>query len=488
MIPWKLIISIQDDCPVPVYLQIANNIIREIKSGILKPNLKLPGSRVMAETLNVHRKTIVNAYDELDAQGWLVMKPYSGTFISEHLPEVTPQKFSSVPYRGGTETTGYKIKPNPLLQHASRPMREIPGFHDGPDMRLVPVAELSRACRSVLTRKAGLINLSYVDAEGRYSLRKVLSEDMNLARGMHTTPENIFISRGSQMAIYMLSLILIEKDDIVLMAEIDFYYAYRTFQNAGARLVRVPIDEDGIDVDEIEKICKRRKVRALYVTPHHHYPTTVTLSAARRMKLLALSEKYGFIIIEDDYDYEFHYESNPILPLASADNKGMIVYIGTLSKTIAPAIRIGYVTAPQNLIAELTQLRQIIDSQGDPLMEQAVAELFTEGEIRRHMKKALKEYRIRRDHMCGILQDRFSDSIHFKTPDGGLSVWAQFDKKIKVPEISVKMREKGFIMSSGLIHNITAERKLNATRLGFGWMNVKEATKALDILYKTIYI
>ena len=121
--------------------------------------------------------------------------------------------------------------------------------------------------------------------------------------------------------------------------------------------------------------------------------------------MLELSEKYGFIIIEDDYDYDFHYHSSPILPLISADVKGMVVYIGTLSKTIAPAIRTGYVIAPPNLILELARFRQLVDTQGDPIMELALAEMFEEGEIRRHMKKAQQEYHRRRDFMCGLLKE-----------------------------------------------------------------------------------
>jgi GntR family transcriptional regulator/MocR family aminotransferase len=251
-------------------------------------------------------------------------------------------------------------------------------------------------------------------------------------------------------------------------------------------LVRVKIDECGIDVDAIEKICKRKKIKAVYITSHHHYPTTVTLIASRRIKLLELSEKFGFIIIEDDYDYDFHYLSSPILPLISADQKGMIVYIGTLSKTIAPAIRTGYVVAPPNLILELCRLRQLIDTQGDPIIELTLAELFAEGEIRRHMKKALQEYHKRRDFLCEALSENFSDSINFKIPDGGLAVWAKFNKSIPLPSLTEKLKAQGIILSNGLIHN-SGPVSLNATRLGFGWMNETETETAISILRKTIH-
>jgi GntR family transcriptional regulator/MocR family aminotransferase len=251
------------------------------------------------------------------------------------------------------------------------------------------------------------------------------------------------------------------------------------------KLVRVKVDEFGLDMDAIEKICRKKKIRAVYVTSHHHYPTTVTLIASRRIRLLELSEKFGFIIIEDDYDYDFHYLSSPILPLVSADVKGMIVYIGTLSKTIAPAIRTGYVVAPPNLILELARIRQIMDTQGDPIMELALADMFSSGEIRRHMKKAHQEYHRRRDFLCSLLSEKLQDIIDFKIPDGGLAIWARYDKSVRLPALTEKLKEQGIILSNGLIHNNTP-LSLNATRMGFAWMNEKEAEKAVMMLTKTI--
>ncbi len=251
------------------------------------------------------------------------------------------------------------------------------------------------------------------------------------------------------------------------------------------RLVRVPVDEWGIDVEAIEKICRKKKIRAVYITSHHHYPTTVTLIASRRIKLLELSEKFGFIIIEDDYDYDFHYLSSPILPLISADQKGMIIYIGTLSKTIAPAIRTGYIVGPPNLLLELARFRQLIDTQGDPIMELTLAEMFSDGEIRRHMKKALNEYHKRRDFLCNLLSQQLSEHIEFKIPDGGLAIWAKFNKSISLPALTEKLRAQELILSNGLIHN-TGPVSLNSTRMGFAWMNEKETEIAIGKLTKTI--
>ncbi|MFI5156692.1 MAG: PLP-dependent aminotransferase family protein, partial [Chitinophagales bacterium] len=201
--------------------------------------------------------------------------------------------------------------------------------------------------------------------------------------------------------------------------------------------------------------------------------------------LLSLADKYGFIIIEDDYDYDFHYQSSPILPLVSADTKGMVIYTGTLSKSIAPAIRTGYVVAPENLILELCRFRQLIDVQGDPIMELALAEMFEDGTIKRHMKKALHEYHIRRDFVCSRLSAKLPDVIDFKVPDGGLAIWAKFHKTVPLLRLHEKLRRQGIILSNGLIHNV-AYRSLNSTRMGFGWMNEKESAYAIDLMTQAI--
>jgi GntR family transcriptional regulator/MocR family aminotransferase len=330
-------------------------------------------------------------------------------------------------------------------------------------------------------KKVNLRYASYVETAGLERFRKVLSDYLNSSRGLRTNPANIMVTRGSSMGLFLIVAALFEKGDTVIVGDTNYYYADRTFLQAGMRLTRVPVDDYGIDVDAIEKQARRKKIKAVFITPHHHFPTTVTLSAARRMKLLALAESLGFVVIEDDYDYDFHYQSSPILPMVSADHNGMVIYIGTLSKTVSPAIRTGYVVAPENLITELARLRQLVDTQGDPFMELALADLFADGTIKRVLKKALQEYRRRRDLICAVLAEPpFKGKIDFKIPDGGLSIWTRFDPSIPLPPLALRLKEKGVILSNGLIYN-NGPRSLNSTRIGFGWMNEKEAQKALDI-------
>ena len=203
------------------------------------------------------------------------------------------------------------------------------------------------------------------------------------------------------------------------------------------------------------------------------------------MQLLCLAEHQRFAILEDDYDFDYHYDSGPVLPLASADTHGMVVYIGSLSKSLAPAFRVGFVIAPENLIEEMARLRRVIDLQGDTVLEKAIAELFADGEIQRHQKKATKIYHARRDYFSALLKHRFGDIVNFTVPSGGMAIWTQFDKRYDLIDIAMKVREKELFLSSGRYFNPEG-KKLNGTRMGFASLNFEEMEEAIDILEKVV--
>jgi GntR family transcriptional regulator/MocR family aminotransferase len=180
----------------------------------------------------------------------------------------------------------------------------------------------------------------------------------------------------------------------------------------------------------ISKRFYTQKIKAVYIIPHHHCPTTVTMSVERRLKLLSLAKEYRFAIMEDDYDFDFHYDNKPYLPLASIDHNQNVIYIGSITKTFAPALRIGFMTGPSAFVEAASSLRQLIDRQGDTLLEEAFAVLFDNGEMERHFRKSLKIYKQRRNLFCQLLKSDFNEVIEFKIPEGGLAVWSNFDKKI----------------------------------------------------------
>jgi len=179
-----------------------------------------------------------------------------------------------------------------------------------------------------------------------------------------TKPENILVTRGSQQALDLVARALFSDGGVIAVESMGYAPAWAAFRAAGATLVPIAVDSHGIDVAALEALCERHAVRAVYVTPHHQYPTTVTLSAPRRLALLALAKKHKLAIIEDDYDHEFHYEGRPVLPLASADSDGLVVYIATLSKLLAPGLRTGFVVGPSALVQHLAARRMYVDRQG----------------------------------------------------------------------------------------------------------------------------
>lgn len=368
MLPFKTLIALDKTASQPVYGQLSEQLGQLIRAGTLPAGTRLPGTRQLAQLLDLHRQTVVAAYDDLLAQGWLESRPNSGTFVAAHLPEIQPQKLATGAERKQSQTkTGFAFERSPELV---RPVLHSPAglrFDDGfPDARLAPLDELGRAYRSYFKWGNPQAHVGYGDVKGHLLLREELSKHLNETRGLRTTPDNLLITRGSIMGLYLTSQVLLRPGrgtagDRVVTGDTTWAGATMNIRKAGATLLTVPVDNHGMDVDALAQLCEKQAVRLVYVTPHHHYPTTVTLRADRRVRLLQLAEQHGFAILEDDYDYDYHYLSRPILPLASADRQGMVVYVGSLTKSVAPAFRVGYVVAPTELITELASFRRIID-------------------------------------------------------------------------------------------------------------------------------
>jgi len=257
------------------------------------------------------------------------------------------------------------------------------------------------------------------------------------------------------------------------------------FQQFGATLVRVPVDENGMDIDFIEKFCRQDKPDLLYIIPHHHHPTTVTLSSERRVHLLRLIDQHRFPVIEDDYDYDFHYDGGPILPLASAGHGGNVIYIGSLTKSLAPPIRVGYMIAPPNFIAQAAQLRKMIDIRGDGLLEEALASLFKGGDMQKHLKRSVKLYHQRRDILCNLLEQELGDVVSFQKPQGGLALWARFRKEYPLPVIAAEAARNGLMIHDGSMYDV-GDHHFNALRIGFASMNEKELEEAVLLLKRSI--
>jgi len=490
MLPFKTMISIEENSSMPVYVQIANEVIRQILKGRIQPGLKMPGSRNLAEQLGVHRNTIIASYDELEAQGWISVIPAKGSFVNKSLPIAKAQRIKpSKKIISPLKKAGYNIpainKSIPSYGLLRTKEYEL-HFDDGcPDVRIAPINLLGKHYKSILNSKSKH-KFDYTwNIQGSIPLRKQLVKYLSETRGININIENILITRGSLMAFYLIVKNLIHAGDNVIIGDTNYLPIQKLIKDKEANLIRVRVDDQGLDVDAVEAICKKKKIRALYVVPHHHHPTTVTLSCDRRMKLLMLAEEFGFAIIEDDYDFDFHYKSSPLLPLMSSDENGMVIYAGSFSKCLAPALRLGYVVAPENVIQSLTYSRRYIDRQGDTLMELALARMIEEGELRRHLRKALMVYRKRRDVFCELMQTNLSDKVQFKIPEGGLAVWTKFEESIDLNKMVENASKKGLYMVKPSSYNPIG-KDLHASRIGFASMNEIELERSVKILKSII--
>ncbi|MEZ0608164.1 PLP-dependent aminotransferase family protein [Fibrella sp. WM1] len=485
MLPFATLLQLNAAAPTPLYVQLSQQLGQLIRAGTLAAGQRLPGSRLLAAQLAINRLTVVAAYDDLLAQGWLSSQTGSGTFVADHLPDLTPQSLHNQPVNP-TVQPGYPLV---LRPHLNVPVRNSPAglrFDDGlPDARLAPLDELSRAYRSYSRWGNRQAHFGYADTHGHPFLREQLAQHLNETRGLQIGPANVLITRGTVMGIHLVCQALLRPGDVMVTGGITWTTASMNAQQAGASVLTVPVDEHGLDVEALADLCTRQPVRMVYITPHHHYPTTVTLRADRRLRLLQLANQYGFALFEDDYDYDFHYLGRPILPLASADRHGMVVYVGSMTKSVAPAFRVGYVVAPSALIDELARLRRIIDRQGDPALEFAIGQLFETGEMKRHFRKALRTYLARRDHLAQLLTNELPDDIAFTRPDGGLALWATFRPEIDLPLLAEQAAQQGLSLSSGIPH-VPPGQLPRSVRMGFASSTETELAQAVTILKQLV--
>lgn len=475
------LISLNRESRQPVYQQIANGFVRLIRDGVVKPGSRLPSVRRLAEDMGVHPRTVVAAYQELMAQDWINSKPRSGMVVAADLPQLKPRSFR--PH--GPKTPAATAVPAMIPTPPAAPVLKYV-INDGfPDYRLAPLPALLKEYRSAFYNASLERHSMYSDLAGSLPLRDELAAYYSETRGMALTADNILVTRGAQMAIYLAAAALIRPGDKVVVGEPNYAMANTTFEQLGAELVKIPVDANGLDVGKLERICQKAKPRLLYIIPHHHHPTTVTLSAARRMRLLEIIARYRLHVIEDDYDYEYHYAHRPILPLASTDTSGLVWYIGSITKNLMASMRVGCLIASPDIVRRTAAHKRLLDIRGDLLLEAALAALFRDGVIQRHIRKSVKLYHQRRDRFCALLHERLGDAVSFRVPDGGMAVWTAFDPQYNVRQLSAGAAALGLGMSDGRFYN-TSAISYNAIRLGFASLDQKEMLAVTGILQKLL--
>ena len=469
---WKFELRLDAKSGKAVYLQIADALIKDIHSGRLKPKDALPGSRHLSQLLKVNRNTVVEALNVLLSEGWLVSKERQGTFVAATLPHLQAGQADKLT--------------KPSLAKTKRKLCHL-AFDDGhPDSKIAPISELARAYRQLFNQKGKWQMMGYGDEFGEPEFRKAIVQMLNHQRAMQVDEQQICITRGSQMAMYLTAQCLLSKGDIVMVEHPGYQPAWKAFELTGASLLPIGVDKDGLCTAEVANyLSSGKRIKAIYVTPHRQYPTTVTLSLKRRIELVALSNQYGFTIIEDDYDNEFHFGYRPVLPLSSFAALKNYVYIGTMSKVVAPALRIGYlVSNNQTLIESTGELRKMIDVQGDGIMEQAVLQLIKDGTIKRHIKKATNHYKAKRNFTATLLHQHLSEKAVYTIPDGGLAFWIVPNQQVNWKQLAERLFYKGIKIITPDTYSFG--HPVNGIRLGYGSLSEKELEEGIMALAKLL--
>ncbi|UYI47681.1 PLP-dependent aminotransferase family protein [Vibrio natriegens] len=483
--PWETQLWLEDSSGKTLHSKLLNTLTADIKEGRLMPGSMLPGSRSLAEQLGVNRKTVQQVYEELEAQGWLVTRPRSGTFVSETLPEQGLSASDQYLVNSTDRTKSASELVEILYRDALCSYNDIPVTNDGtPDSRLIPYELLARTYRRVCIDLSRHSKLGYGDPKGSIELRTSIAKMLSGDRFMNCSVEQVCVVRGSQMGIYLASRILDPRKGAIVMEDLCYLPARAAFESNGFKVLKCRLDDKGLDIEHLREILDEHSVAAIYVTPHHQYPTTVCLPMDRRLALLELSKTYKFAVLEDDYDHEFHYETNPIPPLASLPNSENVVHIGSMSKVFAPGLRLGYIAAAAQFIERAAQEIVLIDRQGNTVSELVLSNLMESGEVRRHIRKTRKEYEARRNFAAEEFVRFFGDKVSFMLPTGGMAMWVDISKLVK------GRKPDTLLGKDSTLSTVYSDTQVVPThlRFGFGALSKYEITQSVEQLSRELLV
>lgn len=469
----KSIIGYQKNTENSVYIQISQQIINAIQRGIIDKGTLLPGTRSLSKSLKIHRNTMVAVYEELASQGWVEIIPNKGTYVL--IPEPKTANIKAIHENSDlvdeyAKITGFTFQTSFHLAPTDEPNNASWSINDGqPDLRLHPVHQFSKWYSASMKKKNLIGKWNKTNSYSNFEVQ--LANYLNATRGFKVNPNNIMNTRSTEMSLYIISQLLLKSSDIVLVGDLSNYAANMIFQQVGAKIKTIKTDDSGLNIEQIERYCKKEKIRCVYLCPNRDYPTTYSLTPERRLQLLKLANQYKFAIIEDDFDYDFQFEGTAKLPLACSDANGQVIYLGKLGQSLFPSFQTSFVVAPENLIMEAKNYLQILDKQGDLIQEQMLSELIYEGEIHRLIKKNTLIYQKRLDYLCLLLDQNFKGLINYKKPNGGLAIWLEFTHKISL----VKLAEETARLDLHLPKKILYQNKnLCAIRFGYGQLNENE--------------
>ena len=394
-----------------------------ILDGRLQPGARLPATRALAQRLGVSRNTMLAAYDLLLSEGYLLARPGAGTYVADTLPQSRrgrPPRTGPAAARRDPRLVPLNV-PGADLAPTLQPQPSRDDFRVGlPDIGAFPF-DIWRRLSDRALRRMARTSADYADPQGQLALREAIARHVSFTRAVGCTADDIVVTAGAQQAFGLLARILVVPGRTVVAVEQLFYPSLREAMTAaGARVVTVPTDVEGLCVDRLPP-----EVRVICVTPSHQFPTGVAMSPQRRAALLAFARARNAVVIEDDYDSEFRFAGRPLDALQTLDRAESVCYVGTFSKSLFPALRLGFVVAPPWARAALVRARELADWHGPVLEQEALAAFIAEGHLARHIRKMRKIYGARRTSLLGALVRHGAGRLEAIPSNAGLhlSAW-----------------------------------------------------------------
>ncbi len=457
-----------------LYRQIAEQIKDRICDGRLPSGAQLPTIRQLAETLKVTRLTVQNAYAELQSNGWIEATVGRGTFVADGVRPRPPMLLPGQPIT--TDGVIHDI----LRSNQIMGMRSM--SNASPDMKLFPTDEFWHGMDALRHSFAEMT--TYVSSQGDSSLLVELAAFVQ-EREIDAAPEEILVTNGATQGFSLVIQALCRAGDRVLVEQPTYLGFLNTLQAQGIEPVGVPLDDEGIRLDILERMIVQERPRLLYTVPSFQNPTGLCLSLARRKELIALAERYNLLLVEDDIYGRLAYDGAAPVPLKALDRSGTVIYISSFSKLLMPGLRIGFVIAPPPLHQRLVSLRRAADLCGSLFLQRSLAEFLRNGGMRRHLRRVLPIYRERRDAMLSALKMTMPPAVQWTRPAGGLVCWLTVPAQSNMGDLLAASQRSGWNFAPGEVFLAQPEAS-HHLRLSFGQAPPEAIRSGVDMLAKLI--
>ena len=472
----------------PLYQQIKTYLRQGILSGSLAADTRLPASRQLAQDLGVNRITVENAYAELETEGLILSKLGSGTYVLSPDPLLPlPKNDKDAPWPLwqqnllAHENTSRSRLPKPNATRHPQPVSFASGIGDA---NMFPAEEFRKVLQTVM-RRDGIGALDYGERNGYGPLRESITHIL-ASQGLQTRPDNILITAGSQQALSLVSQLLLNPGDVILVESPTYAGALDLFRALGFKAVGIPVDGQGMQVDGLEKLLQQHHPKLIYTIPNFHNPTGTCLNSARRRQLLVLADRYNVPILEDDFVGDLRYEGRTQPALKALDPGGRVIYVSTFSKMLMPGLRVGFLVAEGPVYDCLVNFKRVNELATSTLIQHALEAYVTVGRYQAHLHRSCQIFRKRRDVMVSAIKRYLPTSVHFDMPQGGLFIWLSLANGLTSEELLPFAREEGVDFAPGSPFFPEEIESSNWLRLNFVVQAPNEIEEGINRLSKAI--